>query len=77
MRRNASTKLGAIAVAFLAASAFSGCCGKSVPKPEIPQCPKMSEAMLEEILTGDSATITYVADEIIPYCAGIKDLVGE
>ena len=72
MRRNASTKLGAIAVAFLGASVLNSCCARSAPKPEIPLCPKTPEAVLLELLVIDSASTDYLADEIIPYCAGIK-----
>jgi hypothetical protein len=71
MRRNASTRLGAIAVVFLAAIALSSCCGKSVVPVEVEPCPVMTEAMLLEIGVSDSLAAVYVADEIIPYCAGI------
>ena len=72
MQRNASTKLGAIAVACLAAIGLSSCCGKSAVKPEIELCPKMTEEQLLVLRDGSGPVIDYVADEIIPYCAGIK-----
>ena len=37
----------------------------------------MNEQMAREMLTGDSATITYVADELIPYCRGIDALLDD
>jgi hypothetical protein len=40
----------------------------------------MSEAMAQEMLgmpVGKSPTVDYVADELIPYCKGIKAARGE
>jgi hypothetical protein len=37
----------------------------------------MNEAMVIEMMIQDGATITYVADELIPYCAGIDALLAD
>ena len=60
----------------LVASVSFSCC-KSYVRAHVPRCPQMNEAMAAEMLTQESATITYVADEIIPYCKGIEALREE
>ncbi len=68
-----------ILLACLAVIACGSCC-KSYVRAHVPQCPKMNEEMGAEMLSTEAcpcgdATITYTADETIPYCAGIDDLL--
>ncbi len=76
MRRSVSTKLAASLVVFLAALASSGCCKPSV-RVDVEPCPVMSKEMLEHLKTGDDPADVYVADEIIPYCDGIKAMKND
>lgn len=71
MRRSDSTLLAGSLAVFLAASASTGCC-KRYAKAEVDPCPGMTEAMLLEIGVSDTLAAAYIADEIIPYCEGIK-----
>lgn len=77
MRRSGSTRLAVTASLFLAASGLSGCY-KSYVRAHVDRCPPMSVEIGEELLTvTDSPSVIYVADEIIPYCAGIDALLDE
>ncbi len=71
MRRSVSTRLAGIAVVCLVGSGLSGCC-KSYVQAQVEPCPPMSAELLMHILDGGDVADVYVADEIIPYCAGIK-----
>ena len=70
-------KLAGIVAACLVASVCGSCC-KSYVQAVVPRCPKMNEAMAAEMLTvTDSPTVDYTADETIPYCKGIDELLDE
>ena len=70
-----STKHGVLVLAFLVLSGSLSCC-KSYVQAHVPRCPLISEMMVMEMMTvTDSPTVDYVADELIPYCAGIDALL--
>ena len=72
-----STRRVASLLAFLVLSGSLSCC-KSYVRAHVPRCPKISEMMVMEMQTvTNSPTVDYVADELIPYCAGIDALRSE
>ena len=75
MRRNGSTRLAAIALVCLAASGSTSCC-KTYAKATVEPCPKMSEALLLHVRDNMGLAEDFVADEMIPYCAGV-DAINE
>lgn len=81
MLRSVSTRLATTAVAFLAASVFSGCC-KSYVRATVEPCPPASHEVLVQVLQMDAAekyeaVVAYVADDILPYCRGIEAILEE
>ena len=70
MRPSGSTQLVAILLVCLAGSGSLSCYKRYV-RAHVEACPPMSEAVVVEMTVVDSPLVTYVADEIIPYCKGI------
>ena len=74
MQRSDFTRGFGRVAACLVALVWSGCC-KTYAKAEVEPCPPMSVEMILH-LQGEELDVAdvYVADEIIPYCAGIDAL---
>lgn len=75
MRRSASMRLAGTVAACLAGIVSITCC-KSYVQAEIEPCPKATTLMLMDLdgLNEEGLhepVVAYLADEILPYCAGI------
>lgn len=72
-----STGLVGLVLACLVLSGSLSCYKRYV-RAHVPNCPMVTEKMVMEMMVvTESPTIDYVADELIPYCKGIKAARGE
>ena len=78
MRRSDSTRLAATALVCLVASVSCSWWPKPV-RAEVQPCPLASEEVLIQLMVLDAEGMfeeltTWIADDLIPYCAGIDGI---